>query len=255
MSNVAVILAAGYKAIGNGFPGVPPQCPEALLPIGEEYGDTPLARLAAQVQMLGFRPFAAVGRPGCRYTGMLTKCVNNPKSQLPAEDMERVDQPPWTWEKLMYVSRFAVPLVMPEPDLKSYDNSILKSLDLIGTDWWERLLVFQCDFVWSDQGLRDIVAQETPRQVLVPRRHVVVYSLTPETARLYRRLGDGYWHRESWGWTLEGVRGKSALSPEGKEFAEHVPFCMLESSSACSQDLDHPCDYQYLLKEWLPKHG
>ena len=258
MKKVAIILAAGYKAVGYNFIGVPPCCPEALLPIGWEYGDTPVGRLSNQLQLLDYQVFVAIGRPGCRYTGFLKKCVANPTSNLPAEAMAEVDQPPWTYDRLRHVAEHGIPLLMPEPDLKSYDNSAMQSLDMIGTDWWDQLVILQCDFVWSDEGLTEVLAQPAPCQVLVKGRHVITPLLTPEAARMYRRLGDKYRHREKWGWTLEmGRWGKAGLPPEGKVFRQAAPYRMLEPGGApvCSNDLDVPKDYRYLLSDWLPKFG
>lgn len=257
MIKVAIILAAGYKAVGWGLDGVPPVCPEALLPIGKEYGYTPVRRLSSQLKWLGYKCFVAVGRPGCRYTGFLKKCVANPTSNLPAEAMLEVDRPPWTMERLRKIAqKCGVPLLMPEPDLKSYDNSAMQSLDLIGTDWWDQLAIIQCDFLWSNDGLEACLAYEASCQVLVPRRHVITEILTPETARLYRRLGDKFRHREKWGWTVEmGRWGKEGLPPEGKEFRKHAPYHMMPNSSVCSADLDTPGLYRKAVEHWLPRYG
>lgn len=256
MSDVAIILAAGYKAIGYNFPDVPPVCPEALLPIGDQYGGTPVARLADQLAQLGFQSFIAVGRPGCRYTGFLKKCVANPTSNLPAEAMPEVDQAPWTLERLRYVAEYGVPLLMPEPDMKAYDDSAMQSIDHVGTDWWERLAILQCDFVWSDAGLEKVLSQEAPCQVTVRGRHVITEMLTPEAARLYRRLGDKYRHREKWGWTVKmGRWGEAGLPPEGAEFSEHVPYQFLPDQNLCANDIDVPRDYRNLVEHWLPEYG
>lgn len=257
MIKVAIILAAGYKAVGYGFDDVPPCCPEALLPIPDRQGSTPVARLARQLRRSDYKVFIAVGRPGCRYTGFLKKCVANPTSNLPAEAMPEVDQPPWTYDRLHYIAQQGIPLLMPEPDLKSYDNSAMQSLDMIGTDWWDQLVILQCDFVWTDKGLETVLAQKPSCQVLVKGRHVITEVLTPETARLYRRLGDKYRHREKWGWTLEmGRWGDAGLPPEGKEFRDRAPYIMLPIGNAvCANDLDVPKDYASLLDKWLPLYG
>jgi len=258
MKKVAIILAAGYRAVGYGFKDVPACCPEALLPIGDEYGGTPVARLSQQLRQIDYKVFIAVGRQGCRYTGFLKKCVANPTSNLPAEAMPEVDRPPWTYDRLHYVAMHGIPLLMPEPDMKSYDNSAMQSLDMIGTYWWDQLAILQCDFVWSDTGLLEVLAQPADCQVLVKRRHVITPILTPEAARLYRRLGDEYRHREKWGWTLEmGRWGEEGLPPEGKAFRRAAPYHMLEPGGAavCSNDLDVPKDYKNLLERWLPLYG
>jgi len=255
MIKIAIVLAAGYKAIGWGFPDVPLVCPEALLPIGEQYGGTPVARLCTQLEKLGWKSFVAVGRPGCRYTGMLNKAIKNPASCFPVEAMPEADKSPWTYDRLQYVAYYGIPLLMPDPDLKSYDNSAMQCIDMIGTDWWNTLAIIQCDFVWPDAGLRDVLAHEAPCQVLVHNRHVITEILTPETTRLYCKLGESFRHRERWGWTLEMKRWPDGLPPEGKEFREHVPYCFLSESDVCANDLDAPKDYVHLTKEWLPKYG
>ena len=258
MTKVAIVIAANYKAVGYGFEGVSPCCPEALLPIPDKYGGTPMARLAEQLRKSDYKVYIAVGRNGCRYTGFLGKCVINPTSCLPAEAMPEVDRPPWTDARLKYVAQCGIPLLMPDPDMKSYENSAMQSLDMIGTDWWDQLAILQCDFVWSDAGLLEVLAQKAPCQVLVKRRHVITPILTPETARLYRRLGDKYRHREKWGWTLEmGRWGKAGLPPEGKEFRRAAPYIMLDpgGSAICAADLDVPKDYRHLLEHWLPQYG
>ena len=253
-NKVAIILAAGYKAIGWNLPDVPPVCPEALLPIGEEYGNTPVERLAGQLDRLGYQIFIAVGRPGCRYTGMLKKALANKASQFPARAMPEADKPPWTYERLQYVAQYGIPLLMPEPDLKSYDNSARQSLDLIGTDWWDKMVILQCDFIWPDDTIEEMLALEPNCQAVVRRQHAITQIMTPDATRLYRQLGDKFRHREKWGWNLEMKRwGSAGLPPEGKEFREHAPYVLLDG--ACSKDLDAPKDYRYLLEQWLPVHG
>lgn len=255
MNKVAIILAAGYKAIGWGFPGVPPVCPEALLPIGEEYGSTPVERLATQLKQSGYQSFVAVGRPGCRYTGMLKKALANKASQFPAKAMPEADRPPWTPERVKYIAQFGHPLLMPDPDMKSYDDSAMQCLDIIGYNW-NKLVILPCDFVWSADGPRAALEFEAPCQVMVKGRHMIMEVLTPEAARLYRQLGDKFRQRERWGWTLEMSRwGETGLSPEGWKFREHAPYQVFGDRTILSGDLDAPKDYRYLTEHWLPKYG
>ncbi len=256
MTKVAIVCAAGYKGVGWGFPDVPLVCPEGLLPIGEQYGGTPIARICTQLSKLGWKSFVTVGRPGSRYTGILNKAVRNPESHFPPEAFAEVaDKPPWTYERFRYVAQYGIPLLMTEPDMKGPVDSTLQSLDLIGTDWWNILAVLLCDHVWTDEGLQSVLAYKPSCQALIPKR-MAVKILTPKTARLYRQLGESYRSRRQ-NFTMPSERrwGKTLLPPEGLEFEKHAPYRPVPSSGVCTKDLDTPAVYRYITKEWLPQNG
>lgn len=258
MTKVAIVCAAGYKGIGWGFPDVPPVCPECLLPIGEQYGGTPIARICTQLSKLGWKSFVTVGRPGSRYTGILNKAVRNPESHFPPEALAEVaDKPAWTYERFQYVAQYGIPLLMTEPDMKGSLDSVLQSLDLIGFDWWDTLATLLGDHIWTDEGLQSILAYKPSCQVVIPER-TTVSLFTPETARLCRQLGDREKYRvrrRSFMVKSKRFWGDALLPPEGLEFEKHAPYCHAPSSDVCTKDIDTPAVYRYVTKEWLPTNG
>jgi len=256
MTKVAIVCAAGYKGVGWGFPDVPLVCPESLLPIGEQYGGTPVARICTQLNKLGWKSFVTVGQPGSRYTKILNKASRNTESHFPVEALAEADKPPWTYERLRYIAQYGIPLLMADPDYKCAEDSILQAIDFIGTDWWDTLVTLYCDHIWTDEGLRDLLMIEPPCQPIIPERQYLVIH-TPETARLYRQLIDKHRARAQnpsmpsnrrWG---KGNR----LPPAGLEFEKHAPYRTVLSSAACSKDLDTPQMYRYVRDVWLPTNG
>ena len=258
MIKVAIVCAAGYKGIGWGFPNVPPVCPECLLPIGEKYGSTPVARLCTQLKKLGWKSFVTVGQPTSRYPGILAKAVKNTVSHFPQKAFDEVvNKAPWTYERYQYIAQYGVPLLMTDPDMKGPHDSTLQSLDFIGFDWWNTLAVLYCDHIWTDEGLRSVLACKPPCQAVIPDR-LTVEILTPKTARIYRRLGNADKYRaRRHNFTMKSKRfwGEPRLPPEGLKFEKHVPYRTVLSSAACSEDLDTPGRYRNVKERWLPKYG
>ena len=64
MRDIAIIAAAGYKAVSDAVGGMSIRCPEPLMPIGDT---TIVGRQAAQFRARGFTVFIAVGKPGCLF--------------------------------------------------------------------------------------------------------------------------------------------------------------------------------------------
>lgn len=193
MMDMAIIAAAGWKGSGclRGLAG----CPEALLPLGGPA--TPLSRLARQLSQRGFLVFAGVGQPGCLYPRTAAHLRENEQgiefiTEEAAETGCTVS--PWTWERIDYVRRYAIPVLIAEPDSigtwvengRSF-ATVCAAMDAVGWQW-DRLLLFQGDTLFSNLLLECMLSLPCPSRLSFSEHDVehTVFSLDREAAEAYQ---------------------------------------------------------------------
>jgi len=256
MRKVAIITAAGYKGTATEFPDVPHLCPEPLLPIGKEYGNTILERLAQQFNHLGFEVFTTVAGPKYLYSWRPTWNAEHFKFKHdPASTME----PPWTKDRIEEVGRYSTPIVVPDPDKTNYHDSAFMVLDEIGYKWGQ-CVVAQGDHLFTDGLLKSVVALPFPCQLRpsIGGRAFSILSLTPDAAREYRRLGDSYRAACEHAWN--GSKFNETGVAKGAEFARVAPIVYItdilpsHDQYEFSNDVDSPSGYRAALT-WLARWG
>lgn len=177
--NVAIIAAAGWKGAGADFPGVPPGCPEALLPLGD--GTTILSRQVRQLRERGFEPFIGVGQPGCRFPWWARHVVEGNYVSKEGAEQGSVSSP-WTEERVEYVRGLGTPVLCPDPDATSHHGTYRLVLDAAGWDWG-RAFFSHGDMLISDGLLDDFLALPWPCHIVF-RLHTWLI-LDPQAARVY----------------------------------------------------------------------
>ena len=257
MKKVAIITAAGFKAVSSQIPGAPPACPECLLPIPAKHGKSSLERLSRQLGKLGFSVFATISAPDYCFAWRPRRHMGYYGFAVSPAD---VSTPPWTQERAGYISGFCTPLAVPNPDRYCYHDSAYRALDEIGYEW-DQCLIVQGDHLFTDGLLTDLVHLQFPAQVRPSRaaRAFTVLLLTPKAAQEYRRLGDTFRAANLHEWN--GSRhSPTGFSAEGKEFATLAPITYVTDALPhhheyeWSDDIDSPGAYQNVL-EWLDRDG
>ena len=252
MRKVALITAAGFHGVSTQFPGLG-NLPEALLPLKD--GSTPLSRLSHQFADQGFEVFAAVGRVGCLFPMRMAYHAKHWKYSLPPGAIEIS---PWTQERIDEVSEYAIPIIMPEPDEVLAWDSIRKSLDAIGYDW-EQMIVMYADHLISNRLLKGIMGLPFPCQFGAShKRPFLVHCWNPEVARLcYKLIEPWCGFGASW---IGGLwkRGKGVPAAH-----KYVAACPMKTTAEAfpefddmelSNDIDNPKRYR-ATEQWLDQFG
>ena len=254
MRKVMIITAAGYKGTATEFPDVPHICPEPLLPIGKEYGNTILERLAQQFNHLGFEVFTTVAGPEYVYSWRPTWNAGRFEFR---NDPASITEPPWTQERIDDVARYSTPIIVPDPDMTNYHDSAFLALDEIGYEW-DQCVIAQGDHLFTDGLLEGITALSFPCQLRPARRAYTMMLLTPHAAREYHRLGEPFRGHSKHGWN--GRNETETGYGTGAEFASVVPVVYIadvlpdHNQYEFSDDVDSPDSYHKALK-WLVQWG
>lgn len=259
MRKVAVISAAGYKAVSEGIrTPVPHMCPEPLLPIGDRYGDTILGRQALQLTHRGFTVFITVGRPGCIFPNRVAATTERFNFRVHNDCSIRS---PWDWQLIDRIRRTCgCPILVPNPDTYSYHDSFCRAIDVIGYEW-DSLLMSCGDHLYTEGLLDNMMDLPIPCQLrAAPGKELTLFCLNPSGARLYRRLADEHRAPSKHGWNGRNST-PTGWSPDGVELAKSVPLAYVEnefpdrSSNEFSRDVDSPAAYNYIIDKWLPLYG
>lgn len=262
MKRVAIISAAGYKAVSEGIVRGNSSlfmCPEPLLPIGEQYGDTILGRQALQLARRGFTVFITVGRPGCLFPNRVTATAERFNFRVHSDCSLRS---PWNWQLIDRIRRTCgSPVLVPNPDTYSYHDSFCRAIDAIGYEW-DTLLMSCGDHLYTEGLLDSLVnTRLSPCQLRAgPGRELTLFWLDPSGARLYRRLADEHRAPSKHGWNGRNST-PTGWSPDGAELAKSVPLAYVEnefsdrSSGEFSRDVDSPAAYDFIIDKWLPLYG
>lgn len=255
MKRVAILPAAGYHGCAAHIPGAPHLCPEPLLPIGEEYGGTIIARLATQVRDMGFEVYIPVGKPGCMYPWRAAKYA---EIYGFAKNPDIDTQSPWTQERVDYVAQFGTPVLMTDPDKYEYHESVCQTLDVIGYNW-DQLLVSPGDHLYADGFLEDATQSLPWPCQLRPSpggRAFTLLLFTPDTARLYYSLSIPLRTRGRGCWI--GLNRSGGSVSAGQELALAMPVQYITESMPGHDeyefydDIDSPGHYQNALL-WLQR--
>jgi len=237
---LAIITCAGWKGASSEFPDIEPGVPESLLPLGN--GDTLLSRQARQLRELDFMVFAAIGQPGSTFPWWGQHQSKHRHITVEGAQ-EGIVESPWTWPRVAYVAKHAIPLFVPDPDGISRHGTNCLAIEALGCWGWDQLLLTGGDHLNTTELLQEIVSMPCPCQVILAGH--VWFWLTPESARLYRDLTPRYrgariWYRQD------------CLA--AKLFAGVVPQFRMTGYGEQFVDVDGAVDYRNAL-QWFQERG
>ena len=243
MKKIAVIAAAGWKGGGSGAEVEFADCPEPLLPLGNE--ETIVSRLAKQLESFGFEITIGAGEPGCTFKSFEKFCpgcvIGEKLAGELAEKGLSLGDSPWTEERIDYLRELGNVVLMPNPGIGNCHDTYCRIIDTaLGS--WDQLLLLHGDMLFTDKFLTDIFALPWPCQFSMHPVHTM-FLLTPGALPIYRQFAQG--HRT--GWDTFKEKQIMAMSWPGGQLGAHKLATELGLPAYSMEDIGRP----NIEIEWL----